>query len=81
MDKGTKFTVIFNNSIYKVVKTRIKPVFITTATTIIALIPMIFQFGEGSELWRPLAITLTSGLIFGTIVNLSVFPVLFMKKK
>lgn len=69
------------HSIYRIVKTRIKPVYITTLTTIIALIPMVFQFGEGSELWRPLAITLVSGLTFGTIVNLCFFPVLFMKKK
>ena len=65
-------------SIYKIVKTRIKPVFITTTTTVLALIPMIIKSGEGSELWKPLAITLLTGLIFGTFLNLCLFPVIFL---
>jgi HAE1 family hydrophobic/amphiphilic exporter-1 len=70
---------LFNT--YQVIKSRIKPVLITTLTTIIGLVPMVFQFGEGSELWRPLSITLITGLIFGTLINLTLFPLLFIKMR
>lgn len=66
--------------IYKVVKSRIKPVFITNLTTILAMLPLIIKKGEGQELWRPLALTLSVGLIAGTFVNLAVFPLLFIKR-
>ena len=68
-------------SLNNVIRTRIKPVFITTSTTILALLPLIFQRNEGSELWRPLAITLVVGLIYGTFINLSVYPVIFLQNK
>ena len=68
-------------TISKVIKVRIKPVYITNLTTILGLIPMIIQSGEGSELWKPLAITLAAGLSFGTYINLAWFPLLYIKNK
>lgn len=65
-------------TIYEVTRSRIKPILITSLTTILALIPLIIGRGEGSALWQPLAITLASGLIAGIIINLGIFPLLFL---
>lgn len=64
--------------IYGVTRSRIKPILITSLTTILALIPLIINRGEGAALWQPLAITLASGLIAGIVINLGVFPLLFI---
>ena len=56
---------------------RLRPILMTTLTTLIALIPMLFGQGEGSELRAPLALTLLSGLSFSTLLVLFVIPALY----
>ncbi|TGL64206.1 efflux RND transporter permease subunit [Leptospira sarikeiensis] len=56
---------------------RLRPILMTTFTTVTALIPTMLDFGEGSQLWRPLAITVFWGLSISTLLTLILVPVLF----
>jgi HAE1 family hydrophobic/amphiphilic exporter-1 len=56
---------------------RLRPIMITTATTVLGLAPLAMGFGEGSEIQRPLAITIIAGLTSSTLLTLLVIPVLY----
>jgi HAE1 family hydrophobic/amphiphilic exporter-1 len=49
----------------------------TTACTVLGLLPLAFGLGEGGELQRPLAITVIGGLTLGTVLTLIVIPVVY----
>jgi len=53
---------------------RFRPVLITTITTVLGLFPMLIKGGEGSNLWRPLSLTVISGLLFSTALTLIIVP-------
>lgn len=57
---------------------RLRPILMTTMTTILALIPMAVGWGEGAELRAPLAITVAGGLLAGTLLTLVVIPATYM---
>lgn len=59
-------------------KRRFKPIIMTSLTTILALIPLLFMSGIGVELQIPLALTVIGGLTTGTIVSLYFIPVLYL---
>jgi HAE1 family hydrophobic/amphiphilic exporter-1 len=54
--------------------TRLRPILMTTLTTILALTPMAVMGGSGSEMRRPLAVSLIGGLAFGSALTLFVMP-------
>ncbi len=54
--------------------TRLRPILMTTLTTILALIPMALMGGAGSEMRRPLAVSLIGGLAFGSALTLVIIP-------
>jgi HAE1 family hydrophobic/amphiphilic exporter-1 len=54
--------------------TRLRPILMTTLTTMLALTPMALSGGAGSEMRRPLAISLIGGLAFGSVQTLLVIP-------
>ncbi|MEE2839368.1 MAG: efflux RND transporter permease subunit [Acidobacteriota bacterium] len=56
---------------------RLRPILMTTSTTVLGLIPMAVSLGEGSELRVPLAITVIGGLISSTLLTLGLVPVLY----
>lgn len=56
---------------------RLRPILMTTATTVLGLVPMALGWGEGGELRAPLAITVIGGLLASTVVSLLVVPVLY----
>lgn len=58
-------------------KSRLRPVLITTLTTVIGLIPMALGIGEGAETQAPLARTVLGGLTFSTVLTLVLIPVIF----
>jgi len=58
-------------------KTRLRPILLTTITTIAGLIPLTFDFAGGAEYWRPLAVSLIFGLLIATLLTLVVVPVLY----
>ncbi len=58
-------------------RVRLTPILMTTFTTIFGLIPMALMMQEGSELQRPLAITIIGGLFFSTFLTLIFIPTLY----
>ncbi len=58
-------------------KTRIRPILVTTLTTILAMIPQLVSTAEGSETFKPMAATVIFGLACSTIISLLVIPVLY----
>lgn len=56
---------------------RLRPMLMTTLTTVLALIPMAIGLGTGDQIQRPLAITLMGGLLVATTVNLFQTPILY----
>jgi HAE1 family hydrophobic/amphiphilic exporter-1 len=57
---------------------RLRPILMTTLTTVLGLIPMAVAWGEGSELRAPLAITVLSGLSMSTLLTLVVIPAAYV---
>jgi multidrug efflux pump subunit AcrB len=58
-------------------KSRLRPILMTTLTTIIATVPMGFFPGEGGELMQPIGITIVGGLASGSLMTLFVTPVMY----
>ncbi len=58
-------------------KSRLRPVLMTSLTTLLAMIPMVLATGEGSEIWAPMAIAVIGGLAFSTLVTLVFVPVVY----
>ncbi|MCP3963002.1 MAG: efflux RND transporter permease subunit [bacterium] len=56
---------------------RLRPILMTSATTIFGLLPMAMGLGEGAELRAPLAITVVGGLAMATLLTLIVIPVVY----
>lgn len=56
---------------------RLKPVLMTATTTALGLIPLLFSWGTGSEVQRPLATVVVGGLITSTVLTLLVIPALY----
>ncbi|MBN1527363.1 MAG: efflux RND transporter permease subunit [Candidatus Omnitrophica bacterium] len=59
-------------------KIRLRPILMTSVTTILGLVPMAFLGGEGSELRAPMAITVMGGLAISTFLTLIVIPTLYL---
>lgn len=66
-----------NTAILNACPRRVRPVLMTTLTTILGLLPMAFSGGEGSEMMRPMAIVMITGMIISTIVTLLFTPVYY----
>ena len=60
-------------------KTRMRPILVTTLTTVLAMIPMLISQAEGAEMFRPMAATVIFGLTCSTIISLLVIPILYEK--
>ena len=56
---------------------RLRPILMTSATTVFGLLPMALGLGEGAELRAPLAITVIGGLSVATLLTLFVIPVVY----
>jgi HAE1 family hydrophobic/amphiphilic exporter-1 len=57
---------------------RLRPILMTTGTTVLGLAPMALGFGEGAELRAPLAITVIGGLAVATLLTLFVIPAVYL---
>lgn len=59
-------------------RSRLRPVLMTSATTILGMLPLALSTGSGSELWKPMGIAVIGGLVFSTILTLVVVPVIYV---
>ena len=59
-------------------RSRLRPVLMTTLTTILGMIPLAMANGQGSEAWQPMGIAVIGGLTFSTILTLIVIPVIYV---
>ena len=59
-------------------KSRLRPVVMTTLTTILGMVPMACGTGQGAEMWRPMGTAVIGGLTFSTILTLLFVPVLYV---
>ncbi len=57
---------------------RLRPILMTTLTTVLGLLPMALSLGEGAELRAPLAITVSFGLLLSTVLTLVVIPAVYL---
>jgi HAE1 family hydrophobic/amphiphilic exporter-1 len=58
-------------------RSRLRPVLMTAATTILGMIPMALSSGEGAEVWAPMGVVVIGGLLVSTVITLIIVPVLY----
>ena len=58
-------------------RSRLRPILMTTLTTVLGMVPMAVGRGEGSEMWRSLGMTVCWGLTISTLVTLILIPTLY----
>ncbi len=58
-------------------RSRLRPVLMTSATTILGMLPLAMSAGSGSELWSPMGVAVIGGLVFSTVVTLVLVPVVY----
>jgi multidrug efflux pump subunit AcrB len=64
-------------AILEAARQRLRAILMTTLTTVVGTLPLAIGIGEGSEMLRPLAVTVVAGLTFSTLVSLLLVPVLY----
>jgi multidrug efflux pump subunit AcrB len=69
--------VATNEAIILASRLRLRPILMTTLTTVAGMLPLALALGEGSEMLQPLAVTLVSGLLFSTLVTLLLIPMVY----
>ncbi|MDE7170131.1 MAG: efflux RND transporter permease subunit, partial [Mucispirillum sp.] len=65
-----------NTAISSALKTRIRPIFMSSATSIFGMLPLVFAPGEGSELYRGMGSVILGGMTISTIFTLFLIPAL-----
>ncbi len=61
-------------AVIEAARLRVRPILMTTLTTVMGMLPLALALGEGSEMLQPLAVTIVSGLLFSTLVSLILVP-------
>ncbi len=58
-------------------RARLRPILMTTLTTVLGLLPLALGIGEGAEIRSPMAVTVIGGLAVSTLLTLVVIPVVY----
>ncbi|WP_455590614.1 efflux RND transporter permease subunit [Bacteroides sp.] len=64
-------------AIHEAGRRRLRPIIMTSLTTIFAMVPLLFSFDLGSELQKPLSIAMIGTMVVGTLVSLFIIPLLY----
>jgi HAE1 family hydrophobic/amphiphilic exporter-1 len=65
------------NAVVTAGKSRLRPVLMTTMTTVLGMVPMAIGSGQGAEMWNAMGIAVIGGLTVSTILTLILVPVLY----
>ena len=65
------------DAIAQACRSRLRPVLMTSLTTILGMVPMAISAGEGSETWRPMGIAVIGGMVFSTIITMIIVPAVY----
>jgi len=76
-NQGLGGAVLLETAIHEAGKIRLKPILMTSITTILALSPIIFSTGLGADLQRPLVFAVIGGLTIGTVTALYFVPLMY----
>lgn len=60
-------------------RSRLRPILMTTLTTVLGMIPLALDKGEGAEMWNSMGMVVAWGLTFSTLVTLVLIPILYSK--
>jgi HAE1 family hydrophobic/amphiphilic exporter-1 len=66
------------DAIRQAARLRLRPILLTTTTTVLGLLPLAFGLGQGAEIQQPLALTIIAGLSSATLLTLVVIPVVYL---
>lgn len=66
-----------NDAVTMAGKSRLRPVLMTSLTTILGMLPMAIGIGSGAEMWQPMGIAVIGGLVFSTVLTLLAVPALY----
>ena len=58
-------------------RSRLRPVLMTSFTTILGMVPMALSMGDGAETWQPMGISVIGGMVFSTIVTMLIVPAVY----
>lgn len=75
LNRGRGMGVI--QSVVSAGRSRLRPVLMTTLTTILGMVPLAVSTAEGAEMWRPMAITVIGGLTVSTLFTLVIVPTVY----
>lgn len=64
-------------AIHEAGRRRLRPIIMTSLTTIFAMVPLLFSHDMGSELQKPLSIAMISTMVIGTLVSLFIIPLVY----
>ena len=64
-------------AILEAARLRLRPILMTTLTTVVGMLPLALAWGEGSEMLQPLAVTIVAGLSWSTLVSLVLVPMVY----
>ena len=65
------------DAILEAARLRLRPILMTTLTTVFGMLPLAIGIGEGAEMLRPLAVAIVSGLSFSMLVSLILVPIMY----
>ncbi len=66
-----------DRAILEAARLRLRPILMTTLTTVVGMLPLALAWGEGSEMLQPLAVTMVAGLSYSTLVSLVLVPLVY----
>jgi HAE1 family hydrophobic/amphiphilic exporter-1 len=68
----------YKEAVLDSVRTRLRPIYMTTTTSVLGMLPLVLAPGPGSELYRGLGSVVLGGIIFSTLFTVYVIPALLM---
>jgi multidrug efflux pump subunit AcrB len=65
-------------AIIEAARLRLRPILMTTVTTVVGMMPLALGLGEGAEMLQPLAVTIVAGLSVSMLVSLGLVPAMYL---